>query len=347
MKRLIAAGIVAAMTWLGAAFAVEIVDGVAAIVNDRVITYSEIRSYVQPVVQQLRRTYSGQELLEKVRAAQMDALNTLIERALIIQEFHQKGFTLPESVVQEQLNDVIANEFGGDRAAFVKTLQAQNMTLAQYREQIRDRIIVQAMRARKAQQQIVVSPFKIEKYYQDNIDQFKVGDQIKLRMIFIKKEQKPEVRSQKSEEQTNAIEQAGPAGTNEVATPPPVDPRRRLAEEILAKLDAGESFESMARVYSEGKESREGGDWGWIGRDILRQELNEVAFTLKPGQHSGLIETAEGYYILRVDDVKPAHTRPLAHVRDEIEKILLQQQRAKMQQDWVKDLRSKAYIRLF
>jgi parvulin-like peptidyl-prolyl isomerase len=132
-----------------------------------------------------------------------------------------------------------------------------------------------------------------------------------------------------------------------MAAPPAVDLQRKLAEEILAKLDAGDSFESLARVYSEGKEAKEGGDWGWIGRDILRKELNGIAFALKPGQHSRVIETAEGYYIVEVDDVKPAHTTPLAEVRDDIEKTLLQQQRAQMQEQWVKDLRAKAYIRLF
>jgi parvulin-like peptidyl-prolyl isomerase len=79
----------------------------------------------------------------------------------------------------------------------------------------------------------------------------------------------------------------------------------------------------------------------------LRKELNETAFSLKAGQHSRVIETAEGYYILQVDDVKTAHTTPLAEARDDIEKTLLQRQRTKMQEDWVKDLRAKAYIRLF
>jgi len=73
---------------------------------------------------------------------------------------------------------------------------------------------------------------------------------------------------------------------------------------------------------------------GWIGKDVLRKELNEIAFSLKAGQYSHVIETAEGYYILQVEDVKPAHTVALAEVRDDIEKILLQQQRAKMQEDW-------------
>lgn len=330
--------------------AVELLDGVAAIVNDKVITYSEVRQFVQPVVQQLRRNFSGQDLVEQVRKAQMDALNQLIERALIIQEFNEKGYKIPETVVDQQINDIIADDYGGNRAVFVKTIEAENLTLSQYRDQVRERVIVQAMRGHKTQQAIVVSPYKIEKYYNDNADQYKIGDQIKLRMIFIKRGQESEVSSQKSEAETSVTEQVGGSNSVESATEsnaPPMDVQRRLAEEILAKLDAGDSFESMARVYSEGKEAKEGGDWGWIGKDVLRKELNAIAFSLKAGQHSGIIETAEGYYIVQVDDVKSAHTIPLGDVRDDIEKILLQQQRAKMQEDWVKDLRAKAYIRLF
>src|SRR5881296_784280 len=206
----------------------EILDGVAAIVNDKVITYSEVRDYVQPVVAQLRRSYSGKDLVEKVRSAQVDALNNLIERALILQEFKEKGYNFPESVVDEQFNDVIANDFGGDRAAFIKTLQAQNLTVAQYREQLRDRIIVQAMRNNKTQREVVVSPYKIEKYYNEHGDDFKVEEQIKLRMIYIKKGQPEPVPVAKPDPDTNAVEGA----TNEVAappTPPPVDPRKRMA----------------------------------------------------------------------------------------------------------------------
>jgi peptidyl-prolyl cis-trans isomerase SurA len=365
------AGLIAAAS----AGATDIVDGVAAVVNDRVITYSDVKAFVQPVVQQLRRNYSGQELIEKVRAAQLDALNTLIDRALIIQEFNKKGHSVPDNFVEEQINEIIANEFGGNRAAFIKTLQAQNMTLSQYRDQVRDRIIVQAMRARKTQQEVVVSPYKIEKYYEQNIEQFKVPERIKLRMIYVRRgepQSAPVATNSEAatvsttnadETATDDTDSAAPApeesqvetaGALEMEPPAPappqltlIDPRRALAEEILAKLDEGESFESMARVYSEGKEAKGGGDWGWIGRDILRKELNEIAFTLKPGQHSRLIETAEGYYILQVDDVSPEHLRALPEVRDEIERALLQQQRAKMQESWIKDLRAKAYIRLF
>ena len=387
MKRQFAVLAVAMLAVAGGSLAAEIVDGVAAIVNDKVITYSEVRSFVQPVAQQLRRNFSGQDLVDQVRKAEMDALNQLIERALIIQEFKEKGYKIPETVIEQQINDIISSDYGGNRAAFVKTLEAENLTLSQYRDQVRERVIIQAMRGHKTQQAIVVSPHKMEKYYSENLDQYKVGEQIKLRMIFIKRgepvppaslaEQTPPAStnqlSQTDAETTvtttnvevtaatstatvsqatttaSASETNPPAIAREPAAPapPPIDLQRKLAEEILAKLDAGDSFESMARVYSEGKEAKEGGDWGWIGKDVLRKELNEIAFSLKAGQHSRIIETAEGYYILHVEDVKAAHTVALAEVRDDIEKILLQQQRARMQEDWVKDLRAKAYIHLF
>ena len=100
-------------------------------------------------------------------------------------------------------------------------------------------------------------------------------------------------------------------------------------------------------MYSEAKEAKDGGDWGWITRDNLRDELRDAAFQLKPGQHSGIVETTDGYYILQVDDVQPAHVKPLSEVRDQIENILLQQKRAKLQEEWVKQLRAKAYIHIF
>jgi parvulin-like peptidyl-prolyl isomerase len=294
----------------------EVLDGVAAIVNSNVITYSEVREFVRPVAQQLQREYSGQELAEKIRSAQKDALNNLIDRALIIHEFHTKGYSIPETVIEEQINQIVANDYGGDRAAFTKTLQAQQLTYSQFRDQIRDRTIIQAMRNRKTQAEIVVSPHKIEQYYKEHIADYKVDDQIKLHMIFIKKDGDPE-------------------------------PRRKLGEELVAKLDKGAKFEDLAKQHSEAKEAEKGGDWGWVRKDDLRKELNEIAFILKPGQHSKLIETKEGFYIIRVDELKAAHTKPLTEVRDQIEKLLLQEQRAKMQENWVKELRAKAFIRLF
>jgi parvulin-like peptidyl-prolyl isomerase len=343
LKRWLPAGLAAMIVLPVGARGAEIVDGVAAIVNDKVITYSDVRDQVRAVLPQLRREHGGDELMAKIREAQLDALDSLIDRALILQEFKTKGYRLPEKFVDAEIEDAIANEYGGDRATFLRTLKEYNMTLAQYREKRREQLIVQLMRGQKAREYPIVSPYKIEKFYQDNIEQYKVGDQVKLRMIYIRKPQKPE-------QAADAVQQASATDTNTVedaAQPTPVDPRRALADEIVARLDAGESFEKLARSYSEGKEASEGGERGWIGRDVLRRELNDVAFSLPAGQHSRVVETSEAYYILQVAEIKPAHVRPLGDVRDIIEKTLQQQQGERIQRDWIKSLRAKAYIRMF
>ena len=349
MKRVIVLLLALMVTWRAAAATPEIVDGVAAVVNDRVITYSEVRMLALPAIERLRQQYDGDVLIAKVHTAHMDALNQLIERALILQEFKEKGFSIPDNIIERELSDVIANEFGGNRETFIKTLEAQKITLTQYREQLKERIIVQAMRSRKVQQEVVVSPAKMEKYYQEHLDEYKVGDQIKLRMIVVRR---PGANSATTNTVSTDIVSTNGVSTNSIdATNSPaavaVDPRRKLIEEILARLDAKESFDSLARAYSEAKEAKAGGDWGWITRDHLREELRDAAFQLRPGQHSGIVETTDGYYILQVDDVQPAHVTPLAEVRDQIENILLQQQRAKLQEEWVKQLRAKAYIHIF
>jgi len=299
------------------AFAVaDVVDGVAAIVNSNVITHSEVRAYTQPAIQELQRKYSGEELLDKIRAARMDALNNLIDRTLILDEFNTKGYTIPDTIIEQQINETIANEYGGDRTAFTKTLQAQKLTLAQFREKVRERTIIQAMRSRKSQQEVVVSPHRIEEYYKQHIADYKVNDQIKLRMIFLKK-----------------------TGDN--------DARRAFAESLVAKLDAGTKFEDIAKQHSEDADAKKGGERDWITRDTIKKELNDAAFSLKPGQHSKVIEIKEGYYILKVDDFKPAHTKTLAESRDSIEKLLIQEQRIRMLENWTRELRAKAFIRYF
>lgn len=301
------------------AFAKEdIVDGVVAKVNDRIITLSEVREVVQPVEAQLRRDYQGAALVQRLREAQIDAMKVLVDRILIVDEFNTKGYQIPDRVFEQQLEETIANEFKGDRTALIKTLEAQNMTMSQYKEQLRERVIIQAMRNSKSESQVVVSPYQMEKYYKDNIDKFKVADHVKLRMIYVKQ---------------SAVEAGQP------------DPRRTLADEIHAKLQAGEKFDALAREYSEGKGAKDGGDWGWISKGELLSTLDEVAFSLGAGKHSGVIAAAEGYYILLVDEVKPAHTRPLTDVRDEIERTIQRDIRTRTMEDWLRKLRTDAFVR--
>src|SRR5205085_3592911 len=106
----------------------------------------------------LRSQYRGAELEAKIKEARAAALKDLIDRQLIIQAFKKDGYEIPDHFVNQHVNDIIRENFGGDRNTFVKTLQAQNFTLGEFKKMESDKMIVQAMRHKNAQLETLISP---------------------------------------------------------------------------------------------------------------------------------------------------------------------------------------------
>jgi parvulin-like peptidyl-prolyl isomerase len=293
----------------------ELADAVKAIVNDTVITYAEVQDFTAPAAESLQRQYAGQPDLysQKLAALLNDGLDQLVERELILHDFDVSGYKLPDSVVDELVADRIRERFG-DRVTLMKTLQAQGMTFEEFRKEVRDQWVEAQMRRKNVSQEIIISPFKVENYYETHQDDFKVEDEIQLRMIILNK--------------TSA------ADTNTLP----------LANEILAKIKAGATFQEMASVYSQGSQQKEDGDW--YERSALRKELADAAFALKPGQVSDVIETPESDYIMVVDQIHPAHVKPLGDIRDDIEKTLRTQEQTRIEKQWIEQLKKKAFIRI-
>ena len=125
----------------------ELADGVKAIVNNTVITYEQVEEFTVPAMDALRRQYAAQpEVFQQKLAEALDnSLEILVERQLILHEFEAKYTKLPDSVVDELVQDRIREQFG-DRVTAMKSLQAQGMTYEQFREDIRDQYIESALR---------------------------------------------------------------------------------------------------------------------------------------------------------------------------------------------------------
>src|SRR5437764_6544537 len=110
MIRPILVGLIAASLIGRAAYAAqpepEVVDGVAAVVNGDVITYSQVRQVVAPREKLLRSQFTGDELITKVKEARQAALQDLIDRQLIIQAFKKESFQIPDHFVEERMQDI-------------------------------------------------------------------------------------------------------------------------------------------------------------------------------------------------------------------------------------------------
>jgi peptidyl-prolyl cis-trans isomerase SurA len=296
----------------------DLTDGVKAIVNDTVITYSQVQEFTAPAVATLQQQYAGQPdvFQQKLNDLLRDSLEQLVERQLILRDFDVEGYHLPDSVVDQLVQDRIRDRYG-NRITLMKTLQAQGETFDQFRKEMREQYIISALRSKNVSQEIVISPYKMENYYLNHQDEFKVEDEIKLRMIVLNKT---------SADDTNTV---------------------KRAREILSEIKGGASFVDMASTYSEGSQQHQGGDWGWVERSVLRKDLADAAFALKPGQVSDVIDAPDAVYLMLVEQVHPAHVKPLTEVRDDIENNLRTQEQARLEKQWIDSLKKKTFVRYF
>ena len=295
----------------------QVIDGIAAVVNGDIITHSQVRGVSGPRERLLRTQYKGEELQKQIKEAREGALKDLIDRQLIVQAFKEEKLALPDYFVEQRMNEIIRESFNGDRATFIKTLQAQNFSLAEFKQMELEKIIVAAMRGKNVKPVVAVSPTKVDEYYRKHREEFTSKEEVKLRLIMIPSRA----------ERGNAAAQ------------------KALAEEILGKLANGADFERMAQMYSEDASRDSGGDWGWVERKTLAPPLEKVAFNLRPGKISSIVELGGNYYILRVDEKKGGVTKPLSEVRADIEKKLQQDEAQRLQDNWLETLRQKAHIR--
>lgn len=302
-------------------------NSLAAVVNGNVITRSEVQEAIKHTEQMIMLTVSEEDKREKQLATlKEDALNSLIERELILTEFKKIGGKIREELITQDVNKIINSErFGGDRDKFLKELVKTGMTLKRFKD-LREKILtVELMRSRESRNVLVVTPKQIEEAYQKYSDQFRQESFVQLRTLMI-----PKV----SEDTTVTKEQ-----------------QLKHIKEIRKQIVKGETFEQMAKTYSKDSVADKGGDRGTIGEDSieLRRDLKTAAFQLESGQLSDVIEGPFAFYLLKVDSKKIGKKKPLANneVRATCEKLALLDLRKEVHDRWISRLKKNASIRRF
>ena len=298
----------------------QLVDGIKAVVAESPVTYVEVAERSARPVETLSHQYSGDALQQRIFEVETNELEYLVSRQLILQEF--KTYNVPETIldkdVDKRIQEIVHDRFYGDRMRMIKTLQAEGTTLERFRKTIREQFIEVALRNKNVSSEIIISPHKVEAYYQDHHEEFKMEDEVKLRMIVLNR-------------------------PNDGNAPDP----KKLGEDILLKLQEGASFEEMAKTYSQGSQASRGGDWGWYATGKLRKEFAEASSKLKAGERSGLIETSDAFYIMLVEEKKPVRYKELSEVRDEIEKNLKLEETSRLEKQWIAKLKKKTFVKFF
>ncbi len=296
-----------------------IVDGVAAYVNDAVITVSEVREAMAPLIPPLKELYRGAELRGKLQETYNEVLQGLIDNKLILRAYEADPKVNKEAVarlVERRVNEFIEERFDGERQDFIKALKEERMSIEEWRRRMRERLIVGMMRQKEVESQVVIPPRELRRVYDENAAQYQRPERVKLRVIVIH------------------------GGSNEADR----KVRLTLAVETLAKVKGAESFEESARRISEGAKAAEGGDWGWLDTADLRKELATAIQPLPAGGLSGVVAVEDDYYLVKVEERQAAGVTPFEDVRGGIEKDLKRKEARRLQKVWIDRLRKDAYI---
>ena len=152
-------------------------------------------------------------------------------------------------------------------------------------EDLKKRLVVEAYLKKKVDEQAKVTDEELQKFYDQNKDKFKSGDEIKASHILMKDE--------------------------------------KTAQEVLAKVKGGGNFEELAKKFSIDSAAVKGGDLGWFGKGSMIPEFEKAAFALKEGETSGIVKTKFGYHIIKVTGKRAAGTRTFADVKDQIKAAIL------------------------
>lgn len=293
-------------------------NGIAAIVEDKVITVDDIRREIAPYIPQLQRDARNErEFNQQLAQLQDDIIQNLIDRVLIVKEFRKdEKKQIPAAFIDQQIADIQASEFDNDRSKFLAYLRARGTTLREYRREVEEDIIYGYMRQQQRKSQSIVSPVRIENFYNENKDRFYQEDSVHLRLIQL---------NRSPDESETQLE--------------------TKAREIIGRFNRGEKFEDLAREYSQDSRRAKGGDWGWQKRSDLRKDFSDPLFELKAGEISEPVITPEGCFLLFAEERKYAGIQPIDEVRDDIERILIQQMARVSQDRWLERLRRNGYVK--
>lgn len=137
-----------------------------------------------------------------------------------------------------------------------------------------------------------ISDAQLQQTYQENLGSYRFPERVKVRHILIKT-------------QGNSPQAAAQA--------------KAKAEDVLQKLQHGGNFADLAKKYSEDPGSApKGGEIGWIVRGQTVKNFENVAFSLAPGQTSGLVQTEYGFHIIQVEAKQPAHTETFDEAKPQL-----------------------------
>jgi peptidyl-prolyl cis-trans isomerase SurA len=290
----------------------KVFDRVVAKVNSEIITLSSVNEKAELLKQKLRGDYQGseEEILD-------EALNSIVEEKLQLQEGKKRGLEVDDSAVEAALKS-IEQKNGLQDGQLAIMLESEGRSLDSYKNQIRDQILVSKVVRFELGSRIKISERKITKYYHNNQKDFWEPSKARVSHILVLTDKGLSTNKKKE--------------------------KYLLIKSILREVKGGRDFAAAAKEYSEDISASEGGDVGFVEKGKMVPEFENAVYRMKEGETSDIVETEYGYHIIKVDKVLAGRTLPLKDVKSKIKFILSSKKQNSAYEEWMNELRESAFI---
>ena len=293
MKKIcLAAGLLAALS-LGAVQ----VDGIAATVGSQSILRSE-------VVNELRRAGLDESRFGEV-------LNRLIDHKLIVKAAADAKMTMQEWLIDNRVREIVDSAFDGDRNKLIAALAQQKLPYPEWRQRIKDDMVVGAMRWNMVDKNVSASPAEMREEFKAHPERYAAENRVTASVILLK----------------------------------PEDAEKRDA--VLEALKT-ESFADVARKYSADSHAEAGGLWKDIKpEETFRPEVCAELVKMPKGTLSPWIDLSGWSFLVRKEDETGAKAMSFAEAYDEIEANVKQANAKRLYQEWLERLKAETYIKIY
>jgi len=211
------------------------------------------------------------------------------------------------SVGASELEDKI-NEIKKDYGEdFANLLAQENIRYEQWKEDLRKEMFVQKLVAVDVNARIRVSDDEAEDYFNEHRNNYKVEPRVRVAQIVVRDLAK--------------------------------------AKEVLARLNAGDDFAALAYKVSIGPEARQGGDLGFITREVMPEPLEETIFRLPVNKISPIVQSPYGFHIFKVLESQPARIKNFSDIKDEVIADIRAQKEESAFITWLQALKMKAVVK--
>jgi parvulin-like peptidyl-prolyl isomerase len=296
-----------------------VVDRVVAVVNQEIITLSEVEKWINPLKEEIV-TKDRLEKRERIQEICRKILEKLIEEKLIEQEVKKSGIKVSSKEVEATLEEVKRRN-AATQEDLEKALTADGLTLEVFKKQIEKSLLRQKLISWAVKVETKAGEKEFREFYEKNMPRYRTKEAYRPGQILF----------------------VVPKG----ATPEEIREIRKKCQKVLEKIRGGEDFGEMALLYSEDASSnKERGDLGYFKRGELLPVFEREALRLKVGEVSDIIRTEFGFHILKLLDRKGIEPLPYEEVKERVKADYFDRQMEKAFQQYLSTLKEKSIIEI-